>query len=74
MPARRRRTQHYIFARRAEVIESALYFPASLASCPSGPKATLHPRGLLVLQDGVVLTDFRGEAQVCLPSPAQRAG
>jgi len=30
--------------------------------------------GLLVLQDGVVLTDFRGEAPGCLPSPAQRAG
>ncbi len=25
---------------------------------------------LLVLQDGAVLTDFRGEAPGCLPSPA----
>jgi len=29
---------------------------------------------ILLGQDGVVLTDFRGEAPGCLPSPAQRAG
>jgi len=39
-------------------------------SRPHGPEY----RKCLILQDGVVLTDFTGEAPDCLPSLAQRAG